>query len=305
MDQITALRVFVRVAEEGSFSNAARALGMSKSAVSKHVAALEAKLGTRLLHRTTRQVTLTEEGRAYWTRASRILEEVEEADNAVGTMKAEPIGTLRVSSAFSFGLRHVAPAIPDFIAQYPRLVVDLDFNDRMLDLLEDGIDVAIRIGDLPDSNLVARRLAATRLMLVAAPGYLERAGKPMAPADLARHTCLLYRGRTGPWHWRLGGAGGGTTIRVNGPLIANNGEVIKAAAVAGAGIARLPSFLLDDALESGALVEVLDAYRPDPLPIHAVYVPNRHLSAKVRRFVDFLAEWLACRRPHERTGAFR
>jgi len=290
MDQITALRVFLCIAEEGSFSGAAQALSLSKSAVSKHVAGLEDRLGARLFNRTTRQVSLTEEGRTYLWRATRILEELEEAAAAVGSMKSEPIGTLRVSSALSFGQRHVAPILPEFLSRYPRLVVDLDFSDRFVDLIDEGFDVAIRVGDLPDSDLVARRLATARILLVASPSYLEEKGWPRRPADLAVHTCLLYRGRGGPRYWGLGGdPETRETVRVDGPLIANNGDALKAAALAGLGIARLPSFLLDDALERGALCEVLPDHRPAPIPIHALYVPNRHLAAKVRYFVDFLA----------------
>lgn len=289
MDQITALRVFLCIAEEGSFSGAAHALSLSKSAVSKHVAALEDKLGVRLLNRTTRQVSLTEEGRIYLGRAARILEELEEAAAAVGSMKAEPVGTLRVSVALSFGLRHVAPALPEFLSRYPRLSVDLDFSDRFVDLVDEGVDVAIRIGELPESELVARRLATARILLVAAPAYLDARGRPRRPADLAEHTCLLYRGQVGPRYWGLGGESKPRdTVRVDGPLIANNGDALKTAALAGLGIARLPNFLLDDALERGELCEVLPEYRPAALPIHALYLPNRHLAAKVRYFVDFL-----------------
>jgi len=294
MDQITALRVFIAIAEEGSFSGAAQALSMSKSAVSKYVSSLEDRLGAKLLNRTTRQVSLTDEGRIYLTRTVRVLDQLEEAAAEVGAMKSEPIGTLRVSSALSFGLRQVAPALPDLLSRYPRLTVDIDFSDRFVDLVDEGVDVAIRIGELPDSTLIARRLATAALILVASPGYLETKGQPERPADLAEHTCLLYRGRSGPRYWKLGaGADGGETIRVDGPLVANNGDALKAAALAGLGIARLPSFLLDDALAAGTLQEVLPEYRPQSLPVHAVYLPNRHLSAKVRYFVDFLAERFA------------
>lgn len=290
MDQITALRVFLCIAEEGSFSAAAQALSLSKSAVSKHIAALEDRLGARLFNRTTRQVSLTEEGRTYLRRATRILEELEEAAAAVGSMNSEPIGTLRVSAALSFGLRHVAPLLPEFLSRYPRLSVDLDFGDRFVDLIDEGFDVAIRIGDLPDSDLVARRLATARILLVASPSYLEKKGQPRRPADLTAHTCLLYRGRAGPRYWGLGGdRHARETVRVDGPLIANNGDALKTAALSGLGIARLPNFLLDDALERGELREVLPDHRPAPIPIHALYMPSRHLAAKVRYFVDFLA----------------
>ena len=289
MDQLTALRVFARVAESGSFSKAAQTLKMSKSAVSKHVAALEGHLGAKLLYRTTRHVSLTEEGRAYLARATRILEDIDEADGAVTALKAEPRGTLRVNSALSFAIRHIAPAIPAFLRQYPRLTVDLELTDRFVDLVEEGYDIAIRIGQLSDSSLIARRLANVPVVCVAAPDYLARAGTPAHPDDLAHHDCLLYRGRSGVSEWELGQGERSRRIRVDGPLVANNGDALKAAALQGLGIARLPVFLLDDELARGRLVEVLAACRPSPIPVQAVYAPNRHLSAKVRRFIDYFA----------------
>ncbi|RMD90113.1 MAG: LysR family transcriptional regulator [Alphaproteobacteria bacterium] len=289
MDQLTALRVFVRVAEGGSFSRAAELLGMSKSAVSKHVAALESHLGARLLYRTTRQVSLTEEGRAYLERAVRILEDIEEADSAVSTLRAEPRGTLRLNCALSFTIRHIAPALPEFIGRYPKLAVDLELNDRFVDLVEEGYDLAVRIGELEDSALIARRLADVPVLFVAAPDYLRRCGTPSQPTDLAEHACLLYRGRASGREWTVGTGETAQRVKVSGPLVANNGEAIKSAAVGGLGIARLPAFILDDEIARGTLVEVLPAFRPAPIPVQAVYAPNRHLSAKVRAFIDFFA----------------
>lgn len=293
MDQLTALRVFARVAEGGSFSRAAELLGMSKSAVSKHVAALESHLGARLLYRTTRQVSLTEEGRAYLDRAVRILEDLEEADSAVSTLRAEPRGTLRLNCALSFAIRHIAPALPEFHALHPKLAVDLELNDRFVDLVEEGYDLAVRIGELEDSTLIARRLANVPVLFVAAPGYLRRCGTPSRPGDLAEHACLLYRGRGSGREWLAGTGETARRVKVSGPLVANNGEAIKAAAIGGLGIARLPAFILDDEIARGTLVEVLPAFRPAPIPVQAVYAPNRHLSAKVRAFIDFFAERLA------------
>lgn len=289
MDRLTALRIYAKVAETENFSKAARTLGLSKSAVSKHVSALEDHLGARLLYRTTRQVSLTAEGQAYLERTRRILEDLDEADRAVSSLKAEPKGTLRVNCALSFGVLHVAPALPDFLARHPDLVIDMEFTDRFIDPVEEGYDLAIRIGELDDSALVARRLATARIVLCAAPAYLERAGRPEAPQALAEHACLLYRGRKGPYDWVLGD---GERVRVSGPLILNNGEALKAAALAGLGIARLPSFVAAGDLEAGRLEEVLPGHRPPSIPIHAVYPPNRHLSAKVRLFIDYLAERL-------------
>lgn len=289
MDQLTALRIFLRVAELNSFSKAAAALGISKSAVSKHLTALEEHLGARLLYRTTRQVSLSEEGQSYLERARRILEDIDEADQAVSSLKAEPRGTLRVNCALVYGLRHVAPLLPALSERYPDLVIDLEFNDRYVDLVEEGYDVAIRIGPLPDSSLIARKIGETRLVLVASPAYLAGCGRPRQPRDLGNHDCLLYRGRGGVGEWRFGRDNGEEqTARIGGPVITNNGEALKMAALAGLGIARLPSFMLDDALEAGTLVELLADWPSEPLPIQAVYAPNRHLSAKVRHFIDFL-----------------
>lgn len=296
MDQLAALRVFLRVAEMQSFSKAATALGMSKSAVSKQMTALESHLGARLLYRTTRQVSLSEEGQAYLERARRIIEDIEEADRAISSLKSEPRGTLRVNCALVYGLRHIAPLLPALAERYPDLAVDLTFNDRFVDLVEEGYDVAIRIGVLPDSSLIARRLGETRLLLVASPGYLARHGHPDHPRALAGHRCLLYRGRGGASEWRLSRSDGSEHVaRISGPLVTNNGEALRMAAMAGLGIARLPDFLFADEFQNGALIEILPEWRSPPLPIQAVYAPNRHLSARVRHFIDFLATSLPIR----------
>ncbi|WP_281300420.1 MULTISPECIES: LysR family transcriptional regulator [unclassified Iodidimonas] len=294
MDQLTALRVFIKIAESGSFSKAARKLGMSKSAVSKAVSSLEDHLGARLLYRTTRQVNLTEEGRAYRDRALRIIEDLADADTAVSSLNAEPRGTLRVSSALSFGIRHIAPALPDFLLRHPDLTVDMDFNDRFVDLVEEGYDIAIRIGAMADSSLISRKIASARMVIAAGTGYLERFGTPQKPEDLAHHDCLIYRGRHSPDEWIFHDrAGTRASVKVSGPLFANNGEALKEAARHDLGIVAIPSFLLNPDLEQEGLVEILAHYSQEDLPVQAVYPPNRHLSTKVRRFIDFLADRFA------------
>lgn len=301
MDQLAAIRVFVRVGEAGGFSEAARRLGLSKSAVSKHISALEDHLGIKLVYRTTRQVRLTEEGLAYVERARRLLEDLEEADSAVRSLRAEAKGRLRVNAAQTFGALHVAPALADFCRENPGVTVDLDLNDRFVDVVDEGYDLALRIGELTDMSLIARQLAPARLAVVASPGYIEAHGEPDSPDALSEHACLLYKGRRGSTEWRLVHTGPAPeqeptpdspdmlTLRVNGPLVTNSGDALKCAVLDGLGVAQLPTFAIAPELANGRLVRVMPDWQPPTLTIHAVYPPNRHLSAKVRAFIDFLA----------------
>ncbi|MDJ0948987.1 MAG: LysR family transcriptional regulator [Alphaproteobacteria bacterium] len=289
MDLFQSMRVFSRVAEVESFSGAARDLAMSKAAASKHVRALEDRLGVRLLNRTTRRLSLTEEGRLYYEWCRRIQADLSEADSSVARQHGEPRGTLRVNAPMSFGIRHLSSAVPDFLARYADLAVDLTLNDRYVDLVDEGYDMAIRIGSLEDSSLVARKLAVARRVLCAAPAYLERHGRPQEAQDLARHNCLSYSyARTNPGVWRLRGPEGEVSVQVRGNLDANNGDVIRAATLAGSGIAWQPSFIVGDDIRAGRLEHVLPRYG-DEIGIHAVYPQTRYLSAKVRAFVDYLA----------------
>lgn len=290
MDRLAALQAFVRVAETRSFSEAARRLRTSKSAVSRLVAALEAELGARLFHRTTRSLTLTEPGASYFERASRILADLAEADASVGQMQAAPRGRLRVNAPMSFGFLHLAPAIPDFLARYPDVAVDMIMNDRFVDLVDEGFDVAVRIGSLADSSLVARRLAPVRRAVCASPAYLTARGVPASPDDLATHDCLCYSNMP-TQEWRFIAADGRPwLVAVAGRLSANNGDAIRAAALRGVGLAMLPTFLVGGDLQAGTLMTVLDGFIPQDMTLNAVYPHARHLSPKVRAFVDFLAE---------------
>jgi DNA-binding transcriptional LysR family regulator len=291
MDRLTAMATFRRVVEAGSLSAAARAAGVPKSAVSKQLAALEAHLGARLLNRTTRNLSLTEVGRAYLERCRLILEEVEEAEALTASLQGEPRGTLRVNAPMSFGFLHLAPALPDFVARHPGVEVDLVMNDRRVDLIDEGFDLAVRIGPLADSSLIARRLGTYRMVVCGSPTYLARRGVPRTLDDLAAHDCLRYVSGDGSDAWPFATPDGGrTSLRVRGPLRANNGDALRAAARGGLGLTQLPTFLLADDLASGALVLVLEEFEPAPLPVHAIYPHNRHLSGKVRAFVDFLIE---------------
>lgn len=289
MDRLDGIETFVKVGELGSFSAAAKRLGWSKSAVSKQVAALEERLGAKLFHRTTRALSLTEAGAAFLERARSILAELGEAESAVASLNGELQGLLWVNAPLSFGIRHVAPAITSFLGEHKNLRLELDLTDRFVDLIEEGYDLALRIGALADSSLIARKLAPIQRLLCASPDYLARAGIPETPADLAAHSCLSYRQerRTAPWI--LDNGANRVSVTVDGPLATNNGDVLLEAARAGAGIVDLPTFYTCDDLRDRRLVPVLPGWSPPKLGLYAVYAPNRHLSLKVRKFIEFFA----------------
>lgn len=288
MDKLTAMRVFAAVVDEGGFSAAARRLHMSKSAVSTWVRDLEAELGTGLLNRTTRSVTLTEAGRRYKARIDQILADIAEAEAEAGSDTLEPRGVLRVTVGTSFATRALAPLIGPFMARHPKVEVDLNLSDRFVDLVEEGFDLAIRIGYLPDSSLTARKLGETRRVVAAAPSYLERHGRPERPEDLRNHNCLIYS-LTNGGGWGFQRDGKAFTVHVTGNLAVNNGEILRQAAIDGLGICLAPTFIIHDCLAQGTLVPLLTEYELPALGIHAVFPSHRHLSAKVRSFIDFVA----------------
>ena len=291
MEQLTAMLAFARVVETGSFSKAARDLGVSKSAVSKQISRLEDRLGVRLLNRTTRRHSLTEAGTSFFEGCQRMLAEVESAEAAVSRLASAPRGTLKINAPMSFGLQHLGPALADFLGAYPELSVDLVLNDRLVDLVEEGFDVGLRIGKLADSSLIARRLAPCRHVLCAAPAYLSSHPTPRVPEDLKAHSCLHYSYLSSGQTWRFNGPDGVRKITVSGRLRINNGDLLKVAATNGLGIALLPTFIVGDALRAGRLVPVLNEWKPVfDSAIHAVYPASRNLSPKVRVFIDFLAE---------------
>lgn len=290
MDTLSGFTVFTKVVETGGFSAAARELNMSKSAVSKHIAKLEDRLGVLLLNRTTRKLSPTEIGTTFYERARRIVQDVEETEQAVSTMHTEPRGTLRLNVPMSFGYRHVAPAMADFIARYPDISIDMDLNDRVVDLLDEGYDVAVRIARLPDSTLIARKLAPFRLALCATTEYWKEHGVPTRPEDLQDHNCLMYSYLLNKNEWPFQGPDGHISVRVSGNLRANNGDALRAAALGGAGVFLTPTFIVSEDLRNGRLKAELTEYMETDLAIYAVYPHNRYLSAKVRAFVDFLAE---------------
>ena len=290
MDRFAALRAFTRVAETRSFSEAARKLGVSKSAVSRLVSALEADLGARLFHRTTRALTLTEAGAGYFERVGRALADLEDADLAVGQLQAAPRGRLRVSAPMSFGFLHLAAAIPDFLALYPEVVVDCAMSDRFVDLVEEGFDIAVRIGALEDSSLIARRLAPVRRVVCASPDYIARRGRPETPSDLEKLDGLTNSNFDAFQEWRfVSQEGKPWPIEMRGRFGANNGDALRVAALRGLGFAYLPTFIVGADLRSGALVSVLEDFIEQDMFLSAVYPHARHLSPKVRALVDFLA----------------
>ncbi|AWM88199.1 LysR family transcriptional regulator [Microvirga sp. 17 mud 1-3] len=301
LDRVTSMQVFARVAALGSFSAAARALGLSQTMVTKHVAALEERLGIKLLHRSTRRLVLTEGGRHYLAAVERILAEIEEAEASAGLDRIEPRGTLRLNVPVTFGFREIAPALADFSRLYPDLRVDLGLADRYVELIEEGWDLAIRIGRLKDSSLVARKLAPCRLMVCGAPSYLERHGLPQSVEDLARHNCLGYTlsSTISADRWVFG-ADGDLVVPVKGNLRANNGDALLAAALAGQGLIYQPTFLVGDGLRSGALVRVLPDLPTYELSVHAVLPSGRQAPAKVRAVVAFLADRFAPEPPWDR-----
>jgi DNA-binding transcriptional LysR family regulator len=291
MDRLAALEAFARVAETGSFSAAARALALSKSLISRQVSALEAELGARLIARTTRSLALTEAGRGYYEQVARILAQMEEADLSVSQLQATPRGKLRVNAPMSFSLLRLAPVLPDFLALYPEIDVDLSMNDRRVDLMEEGFDLAIRLGRLAESSLVARKLGPMQRIVCASPAYLAERGLPKVPADLRVHDCLCYSNADTVDEWRFSGPEGrAITVEVKGRVRANNGDLLRLAALRGLGLVDLPSFLVGADIEAGALVPVLRDYIRQEGGVYAVYPHARYLPPKIRVFIDFLAE---------------
>jgi DNA-binding transcriptional LysR family regulator len=291
MRDLSGIAVFAAVVETGSFTAAAKKLGQSKSAVSKQVTKLERRLGAQLLARTTRKLSLTEVGAAFYERCERIVAEAEEAELAVTHLQDAPRGRLRVSAPLSFGIAHLAGALPEFMAAHREVTVDIDFSDRRVDIVDEGFDLAIRIGRLEDSSLIAKRIAVTRRLVMAAPGYWKERGTPNHPRDLETHDCLTYSYLSAPNTWPFRNPENPREeiiVRVKGTMNANNGNALAAAAAAGLGVIMTPTFICADHIRSGALIPALAAFEPEPLGIHALYPPNRHLSAKVRAFIDFL-----------------
>ena len=289
MDRFSSMSLFARVVETQSFSAAARESGISQPTVSKQVAELEARLGARLLSRSTRRIGVTEIGAAFYERCKRILAELDEAEQAAAQMQASPAGLLRAGTPVAFGRLHVLPLVPAFLERYPKLKLDLVMNDRFIDLVEEGVDLAIRVGKLSDMSLIARHLGHSRRVTVATPGYLKRHGTPHALEELREHNCIVYSGLTTIDEWHFEGPGGPVQIRVAGNFRANNSEAIREMLLAGIGISVVPFWLVHDEIRRGVLTTLLRAHEPLAMDISALYVPTPHVASKVRCFVDYLA----------------
>lgn len=309
MDRFDALQTFIRVVDAGSFSLAAERMGTAKSAVSRRISDLEAHLGVRLMNRTTRSLSLTESGRTLYQRALRLVADLEEAEATVSTHAAVLKGSLRIAAPLSFGLLHLGPAINEFAGRHPEVRLFIDFNDRLVDLVEEGFDLAVRIARLQDSSLIARRITPVREVVCASPAYLERHGKPTTPDELEGHVCLRYTNLPdASWQYRAPDGGSGA-VKLSTRLEANNGDYLRDAAIAGIGVVRLPTFIVYKAIESGDLVPLLEEYSWSDISAYAVYPSARHLSQRVRAFVEFLQSrfgdepyWDRCLKSRERNN---
>lgn len=294
MNRLEDLEAFVAVVEAGSFTQAADRLGIAKSAVSRRVSALEARLGVELIRRTTRRLDLTDTGRGFYERSARILADLDEAESAAAQEHGELKGTLRVALPLSFGLRHMTAPIAEFARRHPKVRFELDLNDRRVDLIEEGADLALRIGRLRDSSLIARKLFDARTVVVASPAYLDARGTPATPADLAEHDCLVYSNLPNPRRWVCRDADGlSVEVEVDVVLAASSGDFVTEHAIRGRGIAMQPTFIAGEAVARGDLVPLLTDYQWPVTPAWAVYPPTRHLSYRVREFIDFLVDAFA------------
>ncbi len=283
--------VFVRAAELGGFSAAARALGVTPSAVSKGISRLEDRLGVRLLNRTTRSLTPTPEGATFLDRSRRILADIDEAEQEVARFRRAPRGLLRLHTSVAFGLHQLPPALPEFLARYPEVQLDVIVSDRDPDLAEEGIDLAVRSGEVTDPGLIARRICLMERVICAAPSYLKKHGVPKTPDDLLKHNCLLLSSQPELAHWPFDSPDGVRTVKVSGNVTANNAETAVQLAVLGVGVIRLGDILVGEPLRNRQLVPLLTtAHHVQPVPIHAMYLPGRHRSPKVAAMVDFILE---------------
>ena len=300
MDRLSEMEAFATVVDQGGFTDAAKKLGISKSAVSKHVSSLEMRLGARLLNRTTRRVSPTEIGLAYYDRARRVLNDAGEADALVTAMQSAPSGLLRVSVATDFGVNHLSPILGGFLHEYPDINVNMVLDNRYVELISEGFDLAVRIGDLEDSSLRARKLAETNKMMIASPAYLEEYGRPARIDDLNEHKLLHYSHQSGGNVWRVTAPSGEKRqVRSAGWLTVNDGQSLLNAALGGLGIAFLPAFLYADAVRDGSLVPALPDLAPEIQDIYAVHPPGRYTQPKVRAFIDYLVAAFRDRGPND------
>jgi DNA-binding transcriptional LysR family regulator len=287
------MKVFAAVVEAGSFTGATRTLDMSKAAVSRYVADLEERLGVRLLHRTTRKLSPTTEGEIFYARCRELLDNLDEAEAEITSRSGEASGLLKVNVPVTFGLMHLAPLWPIFLARHPKLDLDITLSDRVVDLVEDGFDLAVRIGQLPASSLISRKLASTRMVLCASPGYLARRGEPLRPDELLQHDVISYSLFSSGENWRFTGPDGEVSVKVVPRVRTNSGDTCRAAALQDYGIVLQPTFIVGADLAQGTLREIMPAYRSIELGVYAVYPSRKFVSPKVRLLIDFLVEAFA------------
>lgn len=293
MDRFQAMQTFTAVVEAGSFIKAAEALGLSKAGVSRHVGELESRLGVRLLHRTTRRLSLTEEGQLFYARSKALLEDLDEAEAELSSRSEAASGLLRVNAPVTFGVLHLAPLWGVFRNRFPKVSLDVTLTDRVVDLVDEGYDLAIRIASLPNSTLISKRLATTRMVLCASPTYLKAHGMPVHPADLTEHAVISYSYWSSRDEWHFEGPQGPVSVKTTPCMHTNSGDTCRAAALTHQGVILQPSFLVGDDLAAGTLVELMPSYRSIEMGIHAVYPTRKHVLPKVRALVDFLAEHFA------------
>ncbi|EJC6803861.1 LysR family transcriptional regulator [Vibrio parahaemolyticus] len=298
MNAIASLPVFVAVVECGSFSLAAKQLNLTKSAISKRINQLEDDLGIRLLNRTTRKLSLTETGERYFEYASQALNLAQQGVDAVSELQGSPQGRLKITVPMSFGVLHIAPLISEFLARYPKIEVDLNLEDKMVDLVKDGFDLGIRIGELTSSNLIAKRLAPCKSVLCASPDYLAEFGTPQKPSDLVSHNCLRYSYFRGGVEWMFINNGSEYKVLPKGNFIVNNSEAIRQLLLRGSGIAQLPTFIAGRDFAAGNLKPVMEEYSLPEHAIYAVFPERKHMPLKVRAFIDFISEKLGTDLPY-------
>lgn len=297
MDRFLEMQTFNAVVDAGSFVKAADALDLSKAAVSRYVVDMETRLGVRLLHRTTRKLSLTEEGQVFYARSKELLAELQEAEDEVTARSDAASGLLRINAPFTFGILHLAPLWGEFKALHPKVSLDVTLADRLVDLVEEGYDVAIRIAKLENSTLVSKRLATTRIVLCASPQYLAQHGTPQHPSELINHAIISYSYRSAKDEWTFTGPQGTVSVKTKPCIHTNNGDTCRAAALSHQGVILQPTFLVGKDLADGSLVELMPSYRSEELGIYAVYPTRKHVSAKVRALIEFLATHFAGRGP--------
>jgi len=298
MEGFSAIPVFIAVVERGGFSPAAKLLGISKSAVSKRINQLEQNLGVKLLHRTTRKISLTEAGEHFFEHAEIANNAAKDAEDAVAQLQGEPQGRLRINTPMSFGRLHIAPLIPAFLKRYPKISIDMVMSDEVIDLVGSGFDVAIRSGNLVDSNLIARKLAPLRSVLCASPEYLEKYGYPKSLADLKQHNCVLFSFSRDLREWTFNKEGLSEAIEIRGNYQVNNSEALQEALLQGIGIGRLPTFVASTEIKAGRLTPLFPEYEMLEQSIYAVFLERQYMPAKVRAFLDFAIEYLGDDEPY-------